>query len=758
MEPPSRQLLDLLKQYGLATTGDLRRCRPLVRRLSRDLPTFDSVWIDALTQTRTLTPFQAKLLQSDDPHRLSVGPCVLVDEWERHGRCRLYLARHQGTRRRCLLTHLDVPADQLPRARDAVRDLIARLRGWSHPSIVVPQGCDLLDGRLVVVNPYFSGPTLQQLLVRRGRFPIPVVAEITHQLVDALGKLETIGVVYGDLGLTSIRLNSRGNVVLPNPGVMPAAGSLVSFHNSFPSEVYDGTAPELISTGRTATFSSDLYALGCLVWQLLAGRPPFPTGDPLSKLAAHQTRPIDDVRRWRPDAPEELASLIARLTHKDPESRPAGSAEVSDACRLVPRSGRRTLARFHASFGVVAPRHGDSRRSAARFPWPAVAMLLFLLSGLSLSLLDAGARSELLRLADRLRESDRPGDLAKRSVETDPAIYRGSALTPLPSEPVDGVIELASSGPFSVTEIVTDRPLTIRASSDVTPVIAVTDQPLRLTTPSLRIQGVRFALADSRAIEVAGSRSGQGSPSFLVAASQQISLENCEFDGGTGDDLRSAVDWAIPDELDPNGGRFVAVDTLFGSTGGALGVRSVPRVIGFDNCLLRGNGALIRLEDAGTSTPLRVHLRKTTLRDSGAIIRWASGAASSSIQPTWMVVENSVIAPHDGAAALLAFDGPAPTGWERLLKITGEGSLLRTDAQLVSGPAGPVDTVSLRIEGLMTDDFEFAGDAIQPEASTVMATQIPRSSPTPPGIDPTRFRPQQRSPVVRRATEEYNPR
>ena len=252
------------------------------------------------------------------------------------------------------------PADQLPRARDAVRDLLAQFRGLSHSSIVVPQGCDLLHGRLVVVNPYFSGPTLQQLLVRRGRFPVPVVAEIAYQLLDAMSTLEEQGVVHGDLSLTGIRLSRRGHVILPNPGVMPAAGCLVSFHNSHPPEVYEGTAPELISTGRTATAASDLYALGCLLWQLLAGRPPFPTGDPLSKLAAHQSRPIDDVRRWRPDAPEGLATIIARVTQKDPELRPTGPRELRDTARLGPRSGRGTLSRFHASFGAVAPRHSDS--------------------------------------------------------------------------------------------------------------------------------------------------------------------------------------------------------------------------------------------------------------------------------------------------------------------------------------------------------------------------------------------------------------
>ncbi|MGE4000402.1 MAG: serine/threonine protein kinase [Planctomycetaceae bacterium] len=330
MEPPSRQLLDLLSRYGLATPADLRRCRPQVRRLAHDLPTFDSVWIDALTQKRVITPFQAKLLESEQPQRLQVGPCLLVEEWERDGRWTLRLARHRGSRQKCLLTFVDVHAHDRPKALQQCRDLIARLRGLSHPSVVVPQGCDEADGWVVVVSPFVSGPTLKQLLVRRGRFPIPVVTDIAWQLIDGLAALEQREVVHGDLALTSVRLTERGQAVLMHPGVLPALGSRVSIHAPLGPENYEGTAPELINSARTATLQSDLYAVGCLLWQLLAGRPPYPAGDPLAKLAAHQTKPIDDIRRWVPDAPAELSALIRQLTDKNPARRGSGPREIRD--------------------------------------------------------------------------------------------------------------------------------------------------------------------------------------------------------------------------------------------------------------------------------------------------------------------------------------------------------------------------------------------------------------------------------------------
>ena len=93
-----------------------------------------------------------------------------------------------------------------------------------------------------------------------------------------------------------------------------------------------------------------MYALGCVLWQLLAGRPPFPGGDPLVKLRAHQARAIDDVRKWAPDTPAALAEGIAWLTQRDPAQRPAHFGEVLERWGPPRRRGRRAVAGFLRRF------------------------------------------------------------------------------------------------------------------------------------------------------------------------------------------------------------------------------------------------------------------------------------------------------------------------------------------------------------------------------------------------------------------------
>ncbi|MBX3436668.1 MAG: protein kinase [Planctomycetaceae bacterium] len=751
MEPPSRPLLELLTRYRLATPADIRRCRGQVRRLALDLPTFDSVWIDALAQARVITPFQARLLESDAPERLQVGPCLLVDEWERDGLWTLHLARHRSNRQKCLLTFVEVSPHERPRAVQQCREMIAQLSGLSHPSLIIPQGCDEVDGKLVVVSPFVTGPTMKQMLVRRGRFPISVVCDIAWQVIDGLAALEERGVVHGDMSLTSVRLAKRGQTVLLHPGVMPAVGNRVSIHAPRGPESYDGVAPELISSGRAATPQSDLYAVGCLLWQLLAGRPPYPTGDPLSKLAAHQTKPMDDIRRWVPDVPAELSGLIRRLTEKNPEGRGSGPAEIRRQWPLQSRFARKRLTAFGASFGTVAPRHGDVHRNASTFPQTAAALLVVVLGGLSLSLFDAGARNELLRLAGRpnitdVVEQEPISAAAPSTTSSASTVSRPIERIPFPSRPVNGVIELTSAGPYSVADVRCDGPLIIRGAPGVMPHI-LTNQPLRIAATQVRIERVQFSRDDS-----------DSKLMMLAIQSQTLMIEGCRFIGpaAAADAAATAIAWKVSDPTNPTGGKLLVQNSTFTGELNGIETHAMPRSMSFDNCLKYGPGALIRLAHTERSAPLRVHLRQSTLRESGGVVCWLPSASAAALQPLLVIAEDSVFEMPPDRAAFLEFAAASVSGWERMVRVTGEGSLLKLGTQLAAAevgralPPAAVDASPLRVEGLLIDDFEFAGSGRQdPRDSAIAFSQAPQSSSTPPGIDARRMLHPPERPVVR---------
>src|SRR5690606_31307296 len=175
------------------------------------------------------------------------------------------------------------------------------------------------------------------------------------------------------------------------------------------------------------------------------------------------------------------------------------------------------------------------------------------------------------------------------------------------------------------------------------------EHPFRITARTVHLAGLRL-IPDSTHPHVVGGE--QGAPVeqpagriLLAVRTQQLALDHCEFTVPSDGPLATAVAWKIPDEADPSGGHFVARHSTIHGPARALDLHAMPRLIGFDNCLKRGPGPLVRFNSANHSTPLRLSLRQTTLRGAGPVVHWSALAAIKRIQPALLIVENSVIAP-----------------------------------------------------------------------------------------------------------------
>ncbi|MBI5761564.1 MAG: hypothetical protein HZA46_23890, partial [Planctomycetales bacterium] len=298
LEPLSDPLRSLLLELKLCSARDLRRCRGSVRTLTHDLPAFDSVWLDALVQIRRLTPFQARVLASAKPDRLRIGPCVLVDRLGGGPLGETFLARPIAGHDLCVVKRVNdrdgigVSVDGVVR----IEKLVAGLQDFAQPSCVGPHAvqrllpsppgrgaggegtlhCELTpnhqltpphpnplpkgEGAMVLVSRFVPGPTLGELLVRRGRYPADVVLEVGRQLLDGLAALEQRGLAHGDIRLANVRLTDGGVAVLLDAGVRSALDPELTVHSGLAPDRYDGVAPELIGTGRPPNAASDLYA------------------------------------------------------------------------------------------------------------------------------------------------------------------------------------------------------------------------------------------------------------------------------------------------------------------------------------------------------------------------------------------------------------------------------------------------------------------------------------------------------------------
>lgn len=460
-EAMSSQLVRLLFDLQLVTPRDLRRARGRVRALAADLPAFDTVWLDALVQDSRLTPFQSRLLEqtlrdiasrdavgashgqlanamslnSESPGSgaagvaaavaagvaaagmgvvtripLAIGPYnvrELLGDGP-HGQTLLVQLRGvTGPKEPVVVKLLTPELSAAVGLHTAIDDVVSRAAEIAHPAVIGPHACRAHEGRLAIVSRYVPGLTLAEMLVRRGRFPATVVRQIAVDVSRGLVEFEARNVVHGDLRLSKFRMRSDGSVAVVDAGLRAPFDAAKSLHHRMSAERFDTVAPELIGNDASPNAASDAYSLGCCLWQLLAGRPPYPGADPMAKLAAHRSRRIDDVRRWAPDTPVELAVAISKLTERDPSRRPRSARAVAAlfAGRRGWKTSRSTLRRYRRAF-ENPPRVAPETDEQFRWNWTVTAAALFAVTGIAAMLADSGARTELLSITmGRLNEA-----------------------------------------------------------------------------------------------------------------------------------------------------------------------------------------------------------------------------------------------------------------------------------------------------------------------------------------------------------------
>src|SRR5262245_44529538 len=206
---------------------------------------------------------------------------------------------------------------------------MAKLR-HPHAAMIFDAG-SLPDGRHFIVMEFVEGETLSQALSREGRFSATRAIDIATQICDVLEEAHRLGIVHRDLKPSNILLGKRGVCVLDFGVAKVLASSAESTftHASTGSGQLIGT-PRYMSPeqclGQRVGARSDLYSLGVLVYEMLAGRPPFV--DPLQSalLVKQATPPAPPLPRLRQDVPRSLALAVHTLLAKRPDDRPRTAA------------------------------------------------------------------------------------------------------------------------------------------------------------------------------------------------------------------------------------------------------------------------------------------------------------------------------------------------------------------------------------------------------------------------------------------------
>ena len=238
------------------------------------------------------------------------------------------------------------------RARDTRHDRVVAIKVFSHEKsppegvqrffreiriaaqLTHPHILPLIDsgesgGVLFFVMPYIEGDTLRERIKRAGVLPIQEGLRIFRQITDALAYAHARGVVHRDIKPENVLLSDR-HALVSDFGIAKAIGDMSNPETNMTLDLATaagtilGTpaymAPEQAG-GETIDHRADIYSLGILAYEMLAGRLPFLATTAQQMIAAHLTKPADPVSNYRPEIPPQLAVAVMKCLEKGPADR-----------------------------------------------------------------------------------------------------------------------------------------------------------------------------------------------------------------------------------------------------------------------------------------------------------------------------------------------------------------------------------------------------------------------------------------------------
>jgi diguanylate cyclase (GGDEF)-like protein len=280
-----------------------------------------------------------------DASRIAIPQFEFVEELGRGATTAVYRALRGGEEYAVKVKELSGSDDP---ARLNFRREAAILAAIRHPCLgKVYEVGD--DGRVAfLVMELIGGRTLAQVIDRDGPFAEEQAIDAISDVASALDAAHRVGLVHRDVAPRNVVIRKDGRAVLIDFGLATPTGTRQ------PDDAVVGTvlysAPE--QTGmmrRPVDRRSDLYSLGAILFECLAGRPPFQAADAGELVRLHAVAPAPDVRAWREDASPQISRIIARLLAKDPDDRyQSASSLLSDLAAV-----RRGTLAAHAPLGQV---------------------------------------------------------------------------------------------------------------------------------------------------------------------------------------------------------------------------------------------------------------------------------------------------------------------------------------------------------------------------------------------------------------------
>lgn len=331
----TERFVEIVRKSELVEPKKLDKLLGKIRELSDgQLPGSPKRLARVMEKRGLITRWHADKLLAGKYRGFTIGRYKLLGHIGTGGMSSVYLAEHlaMGDRRAIKV---------LPKSRVADATYLARFQleakaiaSLSHPNIVSAYDIDNEGDVHFIVMEYVDGLDLQQLVRRDGPLDFSNAADIIAQSARGLAHAHDKGVIHRDIKPANLLVDEKGIVRLLDMGLaLVSAGdeqSLTVANNENVLGTADYLAPEQALNSHGVDHRADIYGLGCTMYFLLTGSPPFSDGTLAQRIARHQTEMPPPIKSRRPDCPGEIDGIVVKMIQKDPAYRYQTAGEIAD--------------------------------------------------------------------------------------------------------------------------------------------------------------------------------------------------------------------------------------------------------------------------------------------------------------------------------------------------------------------------------------------------------------------------------------------
>lgn len=334
----AENLATLVRSSGLVPEEQLERALAELQQAAGGMPVTNAGQVAIyLVDKGLLTQWQADQLLEGKHKGFFLGKYKLLDHLGTGGMSSVYKAEHMMLQTRRAIK-------VLPKKRVNDTSYLERFyrearaaAALDDPNVVRAYDVDMdpTSGIHFLVMDYVEGSDLQAIVKRNGPLPYAMAADYIRQAARGLSHAHKVGLIHRDVKPANLLVDRQNVVKVLDLGLAKFSdedkASLTVAYDENVLGTADYLAPEQALNSHGVDGRADVYGLGCTLYFVLTGQPPFPEGTLPQRIMAHQKQPAPDIRLKRPDAPVYLLQVCARMMAKKPEQRFQKMSDVAKA-------------------------------------------------------------------------------------------------------------------------------------------------------------------------------------------------------------------------------------------------------------------------------------------------------------------------------------------------------------------------------------------------------------------------------------------